>query len=180
MPGNTSITVSLYAKGEGVEDVTDSTDIAAEWDDEKNVDADGEKKSRFIFGDEVHFIVYCDVDYETETSLGATEVTEEEGTKQFTETLSFPKEKTATTSKPIIGMVGEAKWQGIGPLPSFTFEKNVITLTQKSLGVLTITYQTKAHFHKLTGLVKPDDYDEENDPGYPVLVIASTTSEEAP
>jgi len=180
MPGNASITVSLYAKGEGVEDVPDSTDIAVEWDDEKNVDADGEKKSRFIFGNDIHFIAYCDVEYETETSLGSTEVTEAEGTKQFTESLAFPKEKTATVSKPITGIIGEATWQGVGTLPSFTFEKNVITLNQKSLGVLTLTYETKAHFHKLTGLAKPADYDDENDPGYPVLVIASTIEEEAP
>jgi len=88
------------------------------------------------------------------------------------ETLSFPGENTANTSKPINSILKYSWWGQWGEPGPLKYMQNVVSLLKKWFGVIKITYDSPEYTFTLDNVKEPVGYDTKNDPGHPVLIVA--------
>lgn len=156
-----AISVKLYAG-------TDDKEIIAEADP-ISISTSPDK---LVFGQTAYIHVYAPGLPTITVSEGDTLFYEKKMKTFVGETLSFPGEKTANTSKPI-NLIKKIVWWGQwgepGPLK---YAQNVIFLLKKWFGIIELTYDSPEYTFTLDNVKEPAGYDSKNDPGHPILVVA--------
>lgn len=148
---------------------------------ETNADDNG-GKTEFQFNSSAVFRIYTNVGgYNlevTEGTVASTSMGEAVDDVDIEEDISFSGKEASTGKNYKPGSLKQIKWAGLPKTPGAIAEGggNKITSNVEMHGTMTVSYTSVYYKHTLSGVIKPEDYDEEADEGVEVLILLTQTA----
>lgn len=124
-----------------------------------------------------YFRVFSSVEYAISESHGDTTLVNPDVRTSVTETITFSGKDTGSVGSPIASITSYS-FSGDGNVGSISVEdrKTIKNSLGNLLGTLTITYETAFDRWTLSSVPKPAGYDDEEDPGLNVIVLARSSA----
>jgi len=148
---------------------------------ETNADDNG-GQTEFTFGSSAVFRIYTNVtNYTLEVTDGSVDPSSM-GTPTedaaIEEDISFSGTEASTGKNYKPGSLQKISWTGIPKTPGAITEGggNKITSNIEMFGTMKVSYTSVYYKHTLSGILKPEDYDEEADEGVEVMILLKQTA----